>query len=140
MRLYRIAAERYARDLSGTGAYQNGGRWTPPGHHAIYAAEHPALAAYEKLVHLGAAVANAPLGYALVSLDIPDTPVTTITHVPNDPQRIGRQWLTEGKTLALCVPSVVVALSWNYVINPDHGDMAAVTLAYHGTFPFDSRA
>lgn len=140
MRVFRIAHQRYADDLSGEGARRNGGRWSPAGWCAIYASEHPALAAWEKLVHLGLNLDNTPLNYELAALEIPDNNRKRIPHVPDDPQAVGKSWLETGDTLTLEIPSIVVPYSWNAIINPHHPAMAEVALQRLGAFVFDPRA
>lgn len=141
MRLYRIATPAYVANLSGEGARLYGGRWTPAGYPAVYAAEHPALAGWEKWVHAGLAWEDAPLGYELAGIDVPDSvEITRIAHMPNDPAEVGRAWIDGGETLLLQVPSVVVPCSWNYILNPQHPAMGHVSLVRLGIFVFDSRA
>jgi len=140
MRVFRIAHQRFVDDLSGEGARRNGGRWTPPGWHAIYASEHPALAAWEKLVHMRLNLDTTPLNYELAALDVPDNNRQRIPHVPDDPQSVGKTWLQQRETLVLEIPSMVVPYSWNAIINPQHPAMSEVVLQRLGTFVFDPRA
>ncbi|MGN8157839.1 RES family NAD+ phosphorylase [Salinisphaera sp. SWV1] len=88
--VYRVAARQYARDLSGEGARLFGGRWTPPGYPAIYTAEHPALAGFEKLVNAGVGVKNSPPGYRLVVFSMPSDSVDRIQRQPNDCIAVGK--------------------------------------------------
>jgi len=139
MRLYRVAQQRYAEDLSGKGAELYGGRWTPVGYPVVYAAEHPALAGFEKLVHGGIGVANAPLTHRLIVLDVPEADVERVAHVPNDPIDVGQAWLDAGDKPLLRVPSVVVPHAWNYLINVLHPAMADLTVSDNVAFVFDGR-
>ena len=141
MRLYRIARYEYAIDLSGEGARLYGGRWTPAGYPALYCAEHPALAAWEIVVHHGLVPETAPLDHHLVRIDVEigAHEITRIPNVPHDPERTGRDWLDTADTLALRVPSLVVAESWNYVINPLHSGIERVEACDLGVFVFDAR-
>ena len=123
MRLYRVAQERYAEDLSGKGAELYGGRWTPAGYPVIYTAEHPALAGFEKLAHAGIGVTNAPLAHRLIVLEVPEGAVERVAHVPHDPMQAGQAWLDAGDKPLLRVPSVVVPYAWNYLINVRHPAM-----------------
>ena len=43
-----------------------------------------------------------------------------------DSQRAGDDWLAGGETLLLRVPSVVVPVGWNYLLNPAHADARRV--------------
>lgn len=139
MRLYRVAQERYAADLSGKGAELYGGRWTPAGYPVIYTAEHPALAGFEKLVHAGIDVTNAPLSHRLVVIDVPEGAIERIAHLPDDPVEVGRTWLDAGGKLLLQVPSVVVPYARNYLVNVRHPAMAEITVSDNVAFVFDRR-
>ncbi|WPP52028.1 RES family NAD+ phosphorylase [Catalinimonas niigatensis] len=67
---YRITKSKYARDLSGTGAYLNGGRWNHPGTYILYTASSVALATLETLAHIRKDIS--PKGFVLVTLYLPD--------------------------------------------------------------------
>lgn len=137
--VYRVAARQYARDLSGEGARLFGGRWTPPAYPAIYTAEHPALAGFEKLLNTGVSVKNSPLGYRLVVFSMPSDSVDRIQHQPNDCIAVGKAWLDANEYLALEVPSVVAPYATNVIINPRHRLAHAITIVDEVAFPFDSR-
>ncbi len=64
---YRLSSSRYPAK-SGKGAEIWGGRWTPVGAEAIYAAANPSLAALEVLVHLAELASD----YVLTEIRIPD--------------------------------------------------------------------
>jgi RES domain-containing protein len=52
MLVYRIVKNRArVNDLSGTGAFMNGGRWNYEGTYALYTSEYRSLALLETLVH-----------------------------------------------------------------------------------------
>src|SRR5262249_21393277 len=65
--VWRIGAKRHSTDFSGRTAAVTGGRWTPRGIPAVYAAGSMCNAVLELLVHLGAAASN----YVSVPLRIP---------------------------------------------------------------------
>lgn len=137
--VYRVAHRRYAQDLTGEGARRFGGRWTPPGQPALYTAEHPALAGFEKLVHAGVAITASPLDYRVVVLRIPNDSIDTVNHVPDDLRVMGIAWLTAGEYLALTVPSVVVPYASNVLINPRHRLAQKVVIEAEAAFVFDPR-
>lgn len=139
MRLYRVAQERYAADLSGKGAELYGGRWTPAGYPVIYAAEHPALAGFEKLVHAGIDVTKAPMSHRLVVINVPDVAIERVAHLPDDPVEVGRAWLDAASKPLLQVPSVVIPYAWNYLINVRHSAVAKITVSDNVAFVFDRR-
>jgi RES domain-containing protein len=43
-------------------------------------------------------------------------------------QRLGMQWLTEGKSPILRVPSAVSEAEWNFLLNPVHPDFQKLKL------------
>ncbi|MDN3519741.1 RES domain-containing protein [Aquisalimonas lutea] len=144
MRLYRIARAKYAIDLSGEGSRLYGGRWTPPGYPAIYTSEHPALAAWENAVHFGLEEPVAPLDFRLIELVVPidaAASVLDIPSIPHNPVSVGRDWLETraNDILLMRVPSVVIPLSWNIILNPRHPDAKQITVRDHGAFVFDVR-
>ncbi len=141
MRLYRVASQEYALDLSGKGAEITGGRWSPAGCPVIYTSEHPALSGFEKLVHAEIDLSTPPLNYVLTVIEVPDSAasVTPIKHVPHDPRAAGKAWFDKCATLLLQVPSVVVPYSWNYLVNVKHASMGQVRIIDQAIFLFDTR-
>ena len=147
MRVWRLAREPFCRDREGTGAFMNGGRWTPPGTRVLHAASSIALAALEYLVH----ASKPPADLVLVAIDIPDdAPIHRpgVDELPDDwarplpsehCQAWGRKWCDGAGSLALAVPSVVVPEESNYVINVAHPGMGAVALKSVRGFAFDLR-
>lgn len=142
MRLYRIAKAEHAQYLSGEGTRLYGGRWTPRGHPVLYTAEHPALVAWEVVVHFGLPIEAAPLDQRLVTLQVPDRAaeqIPRLSDTPADPQRLSLDWLERGTSLLLEVPSVVILQSRNILLNPQHPDMAEVRIEDCCVFTFDGR-
>lgn len=137
--VYRVASRRYARDLTGEGARRFGGRWTFPGYPVLYAAEHPALAGFEKLVHAGVAVTASPLDYRLIVLTIPMDSIDRVQHMPADPLAVGTAWHEAGDYLALEVPSVTVPYASNILINSRHPRAAEISIRDDVAFAFDAR-
>jgi len=136
VKVYRSSKPKWAKDLSGFGSYCAGGRWNSKGWSALYAAESPALAMLETLVHLN--LARLPSDMCLTTIEVPDK--ASVTHVlekdlpkgwsddpgPDDVREIGDKWLREGNTLLLRIPSAVSPHEFNYLINPAHREMARV--------------
>lgn len=139
MRVYRIAQRQYALDRTGEGARLAGGRWNRKGVAAIYCAEHPALAMLEIVVHKGLDMDVGPLGHVLVAADLPDDSIVRIAHMPGEPEHIGTEWLRDGSSLALDVPSVIVPHSRNIIMNPAHPRFDEVELHQLSAVPFDHR-
>src|SRR5690242_1550517 len=136
MRLYRIAVEMFARDLSGEGSRVYGGRWNPKGVPMIYTADSVALAALEVLVRISAAKHYHRVIYevsdsaSIEVVNIADLPSTWLLPHPNSYLiEIGKQWILEKRSLLLQVPSAVVrGEGWNYLINPLHPEFSYVSI------------
>ncbi|MEY4488615.1 MAG: hypothetical protein RIQ79_1123 [Verrucomicrobiota bacterium] len=132
---WRVVKSGYAANaLDGEGARRAGGRWNPVGTPALYASDSLALAMMEVLVHFDTAMPMA--SYVALELDIPDAAITGINpnSIPSGwpkldsipaSQRIGHGMLVMRNLFAIAVPSVVVPLSFNYVINPAHANFPA---------------
>jgi RES domain-containing protein len=145
VRLWQLTKPEHAPGLDGEGAAKHGARWNSPGIPAVYCSSSLALAAMEVLVNLPdrqRRKGNAPHHLA-VELEIPDSlcklsgfPGT----LPEDETRpLGDAWLTSLECLALSVPSSVVPLEANVILNPRHPEMAQVTLLRVEPFDFDPR-
>lgn len=147
MRVWRIARQPYCKDRAGTGSRLHGGRWTPIGTPAIYAAGSIALAALEVLVR----TRIAPPDLVLVAIDIPDDaalsapgakelPEDWASPLPSDScQAWGKKWCDDAKALTLAVPSVIVPEERNYLINVAYPAMKDVQLKPVRRFVFDLR-
>ena len=148
--LYRIAQEVYADDLSGKGAWMNGGRWNSEGRFALYTSESRALALLEILAHAPAKMLTIK-PYILLTLEIPDAVQTekvllenlpknwNITHPDLPTIQTGDNFLQKSKALLLAVPSAIMPEEWNYIINPLHADMQKVKIIKRRRIEFDKR-
>lgn len=121
--------------LNGEGARLYGGRWTPAGMRAVYAAESSSLAVLEVIVHLADPADFTP--HRILALDVPDELIETPAGATSDPQSVGASVLSEH--VAMRVPSVVNGLEHNIVLNPDHPDFAQITAGAIQTFVLDAR-
>jgi len=138
IRCWRLSHEgATATDVfSGRGASLVGGRWTSPGHEAVYAASSKSLALLESLA-INSAVAMEPqLSRAkyLVAIRISFSKDSVVSlHEPagNRPvkelRQIGDDWLRRSETPVLEVPSSVIWGERVYVINPRH-DLSGLTI------------
>ena len=130
MIFYRLVTRRYASEAwTGSGANLYGGRWNHKGHPAVYVASSVSLAALEMLVHMpSAAVMNQ---YGLFSIEIPDKEIEYLDKqwLPPDWQEnpaplstmdLGTAWLEANSAVALVLPSCVVPLENNAILNPNH--------------------
>lgn len=113
-----------------------------------YAADSPALAVLEVLVHLQRSEALA--AYSLVSADIPEGLVEVLpahelpadwahSPVPPEAQAVGGVWVRRGGAAVLQVPSAIVPLASNYLIDPAHPDYPKIRVGEAHPFTFDAR-
>lgn len=149
MQLFRLSKEKYANSLNGFGAAKFGNRWNSKGVEIIYTAESRALAMSEVLVHLS--LAMLPKDFVMVTVQIPET--TSISnleqnelpqfwniHPPNTAtQKVGDNFINEGKFCLLKVPSAVVPGDFNFLINPHHSEISKISISEIIGFPFDPR-
>ena len=130
MLVHRLLQAAYRHEpLSGQGAALYGGRWNPKGLSLLYTTESPALSLLEVLVHLNPKRIPA---YYLVTLEVPDSmriyqadelPTawrTTGSVQPQSSQVFLLDWLQAPNYLVVSVPSSVVPVMANYLINPRH--------------------
>ena len=150
MLLWRIAREPHIdTTLEGVGGLLVSGRWRRRGRPILYTSGSAALAALEVLVHVEPL--NAPDDLRLLALEFPDDlsiETLDLTSRPQDwgnlpapvsTQAIGADWLQRGSSVALRVPSVVVPVDSNVLLNPHHPDMNRVRISRNEAFRFDSR-
>ena len=131
------AAEDFA--CAGNDAAAAGGRWNSVARPVIYLADSLALAQLEKRVHTPM---RPPRDLVAVEAIVPAAAMASAEGVllPDDwgadnvdwsvgsaaSQGIGDDWLARGTSLLLRVPSVVVPVGWNYLLNPAHPDARRV--------------
>ena len=149
MKVFRICKEKYANDLSGTGAKLVGGRWNSKGIPILYTSESRALAMAEVAVHLPYNLM--PNDFVLVTIDISDNITIKEISVKDLPkkwngfpinsstQNIGNKFIKNNNALVLKVPSAVVAGDFNYLINSNHKDFDKIEIVSIIPFIFDNR-
>ena len=144
--IWRLVRPHYAPGLDGEGARLAGGRWNSAGRPAVYAASTLSLAVLEAFVHLPRSqrAPDALPSMRMICLSLPSAAVLTVEDEtePRDMARtraFGDRWLEEQRSLALEVPSVVVPVDRNVVLNPRHPDMKKVALVSDREFRFDPR-
>ncbi|MCK1362659.1 RES family NAD+ phosphorylase [Bradyrhizobium sp. 199] len=149
MRIWRISN---FDDLSGIGGLKAAGRWHDRGRHAVYAADHPASALLEVMVHLEIDVEDLPTSYQLLGIDVPDDLAVETVSVadiektsrdwaddPRATRGLLRPWFDEAHTAVVSVPSVIVPFAQNYLINPRHEDASRIRVAHVARYPHDLR-
>lgn len=149
MRYYRITKEAYIKDMTGTGARINGGRWNHKGSSVIYTSESRALATTEYLVHVPMSLLPNELKLATIDVDKKASIETIeINSLPKNWRSypapavladIGNDWIHQSRSLILRVPSVVVAGDFNALINPAHPDFKYVKIHSIVDYELDGR-
>lgn len=122
-----------------------GGRWNSTGVPLVYTSDSLALAALEVLVHLPR-IERSKHGiphYMAIGLDVPESLIADQAFGSEDAlpdcQAFGDAWLASGSSLALLVPSRVIPLERNVLLNPRHPAMAEVKVSVTEPFVFDDR-
>ena len=147
MFVWRICSQKYqASAFSGIGGLYVPGRWHPQGHKIVYTAESLALASLEIFVHLEsdrvslvAIKAWLPDKLKIEEIEpsqLPDNWQDTSSYPLL--QEMGRDWLISLRTPILKVPSSIVPVEYNYLLNPQHPDLKVV-LEPPMKFKFDRR-
>ena len=146
---WRITKNKYQDSaFTGEGAEIAGGRWNSQGTRIVYASSSASLSILEILVHLESSsvlssysVIPFHFDESLVSeLKKGDLPGGWATHPPPvASQRIGDSWVHDQASLLLKVPSVVVPLESNYILNPAHPDIDKIKVGHPVPLPLDER-
>lgn len=148
MLAYRICRRPHAA-LDGLGGLHTSGRWHRKGHPVVYAASSAALAALEVLVHVDPL--GAPSDLRLLTIDVPPHVSSETIHpaslprrwaavpAPRALQRLGTEWLTSLRSAVLVVPSAVIPIERNVLLNPRHRDAAQARIVGNESFTFDTR-
>jgi RES domain-containing protein len=132
--------------LDGTGGLYVSGRWHTKGHPVVYCTMNPATALLETLVHMEIDSEERPERFQMLRIEGPDT--LSIEEIeagglaPNwaegltSTQSIGDRWLSEGRSLLLQVPGILVPETWNVLVNPQHAEakLLEITMAYEHVF------
>ncbi|MCW3088395.1 MAG: hypothetical protein JWQ78_1781 [Sediminibacterium sp.] len=147
MMVYRFAHRKFARELSGTGARLNGGRWNPAGIPVLYTSETISLALLEVLANAGTLEELQLL--QLMEIEIPvatelhDIKLAALKknwfHDVDYTQWMGQEIFRTNKPLLLRCPSAIVHREHNYLLNPRHPDFTKIKLATISDFYYDER-
>lgn len=149
MIVFRIANLKYKDlTLSGIGAEKVGGRWNEVGTRAVYCSENISLALLEYYVH-SENIAYLPKEILVAKIEFPDEFV--IEELKGIPER-WNQYPYSSKTtevftklskdrnvFALRVPSTIVGLESNIILNPLYKDFGKVEVVEFITLPIDER-
>ncbi len=123
--------------LDGSGGLRAPGRWHTRGHRIVYCAPNPATALLEILVHAEIDVDDIPVSfrYLEIEADSISTETLDVEALPGNwrsnleaSRRAGDEWLRSGRTALLRVPSVIVPMTWNVLVNPRHPESPQIRI------------
>lgn len=149
MKVFRITKKKYSSDISGKGAELFGGRWNPIGTPALYTSQNRALAILELLVHTPKEIV--PPNQILLTIEIPkklESKILLVDKLKDDwdalqtnewTQNLGLRYFQKSDTLGIIVPSALINLEKNIVLNPSHKDYQQIEIIDQSEFKFDER-
>ena len=148
---YRLVRQARASDaFSGEGPRRFGGRWSPKNIPVVYGSEHLSLAVLEFRVNQGGYDPQDQYVYfefefaeALVER-VETPPADWLTRFKEDgsitaAQAFGQEWFLQKRSAILSVPSAVIQIERNFVLNPQHSDFAKVAIGPAEKLDLDSR-
>jgi len=146
--VWRLVSPRFSDTaFSGEGARLYGGRWNLKGTPAVYTASTLSLATLEMLVQDGKLAAR----YIAIPATIParmkieHVEPDALPHDWRDPeareqlQEIGADWLKRNASAVLAVPSAVIPIEFNYLLNPLHPSFKKIEIGRQQEFATDLR-
>lgn len=147
---WRIVKRAFASQaFDGEGARLYGGRWSSPGKPVVYLGGTPAIAALEVLAH-NARPGLLSASFAIVEARLPEDVVLDLDpralpegwNDPADPSRaaaVGDAWLSSQASLALRVPSAVLPLERDLIVDVRHPRFGELQTGEARPFAFDPR-
>lgn len=150
MLVYRISQSKYSNSLSAPGI---AARWNSAGQRIIYTGGSLALSCLEMLAHKnGSSLTSGDFSVSIIKIqdsviisEISSKELQRLNDQWNKidnyliTQEIGDKWLSDFETAVLRVPSAIIDLEYNYLINPNHPEFSKVEIASISKFTFDSR-
>ncbi|MBA1280269.1 RES family NAD+ phosphorylase [Stutzerimonas stutzeri] len=149
MLAWRIAKAKRATELSGRGAAIEGGRWNEQDVPVVYMGLTPAICCLETFVH---ADGEPTFPLKITCFELPDDQDLYLevdaamlpkgwASLPADRPSMdyGTAWLKANTHLGLIVPSAVLALERNLVVNPNHPAIELIKVVEVYDFIYDPR-
>lgn len=146
--VWRLVTARFSGTaFSGDGARLYGGRWNRKGTSIVYTAGSQSLAMLEMLVQDEPLRAN----YVMIPARLPgnlkmeriaasDLPADWRTLAGREAlQKLGTAWALRGSSVVLAVPSAVIPIETNYLLNPHHPSFSRIIIDEAQEFTTDLR-
>lgn len=132
MEVFRISREEFSKTLTSSGSAN---RWNVKGQYVLYTGSSRSLSSLELIVHRGAVKPSFSYKVMVISVADDDHLFKQINshQLPSDwrsiasyadLQKIGSEWYSTQESLVLKIPSAVIPLEYNYIINTEHPDFA----------------
>jgi len=146
--VWRLVTARFAKSaFSGDGARLYGGRWNQKGIPLVYTAATQSLAMLEMLVQDEPLRARYVIIEARISgsvkidrVKVEDLPTDWRNIAAREKlQAIGTEWARKRSTAVLAVPSAVIPVESNYLLNPLHQDFRRIRIGKPQRFETDLR-
>ncbi len=149
MVVYRISNIKYKDlTLSGIGAEKVGGRWNEVGTRAVYCSENISLALLEYYVH-SVDISSLPKEILIAKIEFPDTfPISILEELPerwsqypysSKTTNVFTELVKKSNVFALKVPSSIVGLEHNIILNPLYKEFGKVEIVEFINLPIDKR-
>ena len=146
---WRIVQAKYLKSaFDGEGAGRYPGRWNHRGTPMVYTAGSLSLAAMEMLVNIDAEqVLNAYVSVPVTfdeeickRINPRQLPANWAQYpIPQETRGIGTTWAQSKTSAVLAVPSAVVQVETNFLLNPLHPDFSKIGIGRAEAFAYDPR-
>jgi RES domain-containing protein len=146
---WRIVRSRNLDDaFTGEGARRYPGRWNLRGVPMVYMAGNLSLAALEMLVHLDSVDEMGDYHCIPIYFEKHFCHAVQVGTLPqewaDDPipdctRELGSHWATKADSAILAVPSAIVPVEMNYLLNPRHADFLKLEIGTPEKFRMDPR-
>ena len=149
IRAWRLIKAEYADDAFAVeGARRGGGRWNSKGVRVFYTSGSLSLATLEVMVHTH--FYSALKYYVCIPIEFDPSLSQSITieelpdnwkadPIPQSVKKVGDRWIQNQETVILKVPSGIIPVEYNYLINPSHPDFEKIVIHSPQKFAFDPR-
>ncbi len=138
MNLFRFGLETYINDISGYGAKLYSGRWNNVGKPMLYTSSSPSLAMLEFICNASGIAKTTQTCLLTIKINgnikIEELMVNDLPEnwqnvpAPDSIKIIVDRWLQSNISLILKVPSAVMPVEFNFLINPMHQDFTKINI------------